>query len=141
MNQASTSCNNRKENSQTVLHACEFPALLMQADPRQVVTANKKACDLFGKNLSQIDGHRGGQVFDCIHSFTEAGCGKDINCENCKIKIAVVETFTTGESQDGVQTILDIKKHNEITPYDMQVSTEKIGDFALVTIQKYKRKA
>jgi dienelactone hydrolase len=42
----------------------------MQPDPRQVRTANKKACDLFEKELTQIEGYRGGQVFDCVHAFT-----------------------------------------------------------------------
>jgi hypothetical protein len=134
-----SSCRNRQQDPQSFLHA-ESPALLMQADPRQVVTANAKACDLFGKELSQIEGARGGQVFDCLHSFTEAGCGKDTNCENCKIKNAVVDTFATGEPHEGIQTILDIKKHDAITPYDMQVSTEKIGDFVVLTVQNYKIK-
>ena len=87
--------NNEMENIKTLINTIESPTILMQSEPRQVVTANKKACALFGKDLPQIEGQRGGQVFNCIHSFTEAGCGQDINCENCKIKNAVVETFTT----------------------------------------------
>lgn len=129
------------EKSRASNNILEYPTLLMQAEPRQVLTANKEACGLFGKDLSQIEGYRGGQVFDCIHSFTEAGCGKDINCEDCKIKNAVVETFLTGKSHDTVQTILDIKKHDEIVPYDLEVSTKKVGELALVTIYKYKKKA
>jgi len=125
----------------TVLNSIEAPVLLMQPDPRHVRTANKKACELFKKDLSQIEDHRGGQVFDCIHAFTEAGCGKDDNCEDCKIKNAVVETFTSGKSFDGVSAVLDIKKSNSIMPYALQVSTEKIGDLALIRIDKYEKKA
>ena len=133
--------NNQMENHKAFLNALDCPTLLMQSDPRQVITANKKACELFGKDLAQIEGHRGGQVFDCIHAFTEAGCGLDANCENCKIKNAVVDTFSTGNSNLSVDTILEIKKHNQINPYELQVSTEKIGDYALITIEKYKTKA
>ena len=97
----------------------------------------KKACELFGKDLSQIQWQRGGQIFDCIHSFTIEGCGKDSNCEDCKIKNAVVDTFTTGQTHEGVHTVLDIKKQNKIIPYELQVSTQKKGDFAIVTIYKY----
>ncbi len=122
------------DNSNEFVNSLESPALLMQADPRQVVTANKKACELLGKNLNQIEGYRGGEVFDCIHSFTEKGCGIDPNCEDCKIKSAVVETFLSGKSHVGVQTILDIKDHNIITPYVVKVSIKKVGDFALLTI-------
>ncbi len=140
MERAYTSSPNNIENHKAFLNALDHPTLLMQAQPRQVVTANKKACELFGKGLGQIEGHRGGQVFDCIHAFTEAGCGVDVNCENCKIKNAVVDTFSTGNSHNSIHTILDIKKHEEITPHELQVSTEKIGDFTLITIEKYIKK-
>lgn len=133
-----------KQNNNSIpmkfLDSIDAPILLMQGNPRQVVSANKKACALFGKDLSRIEQHRGGVVFDCIHSFTEAGCGKDINCENCKIKKAVVETFTTGASFSGVSTVLKIKKHDEINAYNMRVTTEKVGDYALLRIDQYERK-
>ena len=129
------------ENVKAFLNTIENPTLLMQAEPRQVVNANYKACELFGKTLAQIEGHRGGQVFDCIHAFTEAGCGLDINCDNCKIKNAVVKTFETGKSYESVHTILSIKKHNETIPYDVEVSTQKIEDFVIITIDKYNKKA
>jgi len=130
--------NNDLESLQTYIETLESPTLLMQGQPRQVVTANKKACALFGKDLTQIEGYRGGQVFDCIHSFTEAGCGLDINCENCTIKTAIVETFTTEKSYSA-NAVLDIKKANKINPFNIQVSTEKVGDFALINIDNYKK--
>ena len=141
MNLANKLSKTNLENSRVFVNSLEFPTLLMQADPRQVIAANKKACELFTKEFNQIEGYRGGQVFDCIHSFTEKGCGLDPNCEDCKIKGAVVTTFSSGKSHVGVQTILDIKKHNTITPYDIKVSTEKVGGFALITIDKYMKKA
>lgn len=119
----------------------EAPVLLMQPDPRQVRTANKQACELFEKDLSQIEGRRGGQVFDCIHAFTELGCGKDVNCDDCRIKNSVVETFTNSKSFEGVSIILDIKKNNSIKPYNLQVSTEKVRDLALMRIDKYEEKS
>ncbi|HWP96944.1 MAG TPA: PAS domain-containing protein [Syntrophomonadaceae bacterium] len=125
----------------TFLDTIDAPILLMQSEPRQVYTANRKACELFGKDLSHMEGFRGGQVFDCIQSFTEAGCGKDINCENCKIKGAIVETFTTGNSFENVESPLDIKRGERIIPYLLQISTEKIGDLELLRIDKYKQAA
>jgi len=137
----STSHDNHPQRQKTVLTPFETPTLLMQSAPRQVVTANKKACELFGKNVSQMEGQKGGQVFDCVHSYTEDGCGKDHNCEKCKIKNAVIETFSTGKAHFGVQTVLDIKRHDKITPYNMNVSTERAGDFVLVSISRYEKKA
>ncbi|MEW6290346.1 MAG: hypothetical protein AB1545_10880 [Thermodesulfobacteriota bacterium] len=135
----------------------------MQKLPKQIVKRKTKGCDgrlLRGrgkfyfeitrkaksrsdpfKDLAQIEAKRGGQVFDCVHSFSEAGCGLDSNCENCKIKNAVVGTFVTGEANNNVQAVLDIKKTDKTTPYILQVSTQKIGDFALLTIEKYEEKA
>lgn len=128
-------------NSKAFVNSFELPSLLMQTDPRQVVTANQKASELFDKTLSQIKGLRGGQVFDCIHAFTEKGCGLDPNCENCKIKNAVVDTFTSGNSHEEIHTILEVIKNNVTIPYNIKVSTKKIGEFALITISEYKKKA
>jgi hypothetical protein len=119
------------------LEAIEAPTLLMQGNPRQVVTANKRALDLFRKELHEVEGHRGGQVFDCVHSFTAAGCGKDVNCEGCKIKDAIVDTFDTGNPHHHVSTSLPIRKADGTKTYVLQVSTEKVGDLALVRIERY----
>ena len=111
----------------------------MQGNPRQVVTANRQALTLFGKELEAVAGHRGGQVFDCVHSFTEAGCGKDQNCEGCSIKDAIVDTFTTGSPHQGVAATLQLKKDGATESRVVQVSTEKIGELALVRIERYDR--
>jgi len=124
-------------NNSELLEAIDAPILLMQGTPRQVVAANRKALELFEKELHEVEGHRGGQVFDCIHSSTEAGCGKDSNCENCKIKDAIVDTFATARSRKGVSTSLQIKKANGTKTYVLQVSTEKVGDLALVRVERY----
>jgi hypothetical protein len=113
----------------------------MQGSPRQVVTANRKALALFGKELHEVENHRGGQVFDCVHSFTEAGCGMDVNCEDCKIKNAIVDTFTTANPHHGVSTELPIKKADSTRSYVLQVSTEKVGDLALVRVERYDAEA
>ena len=121
------------------LESIDAPVLLMQGNPRQVVTANRQALTLFGKELEAVAGHRGGQVFDCVHSFTEAGCGKDQNCEGCSIKDAIVDTFTTGSPHQGVAATLQLKKDGATESRVVQVSTEKIGELALVRIERYDR--
>jgi transcriptional regulator of aromatic amino acid metabolism len=128
-----------KETLKELIENIDAPILLMQPEPRQVYTANNKALELFTKTLSQIEGHRGGQVFDCIHSFSEAGCGKDENCENCKIKNAVVETFTTGNSIENISTDLQIVKNDKTSTYNLSASTEKVGSLELLRIEQYKK--
>ena len=124
-----------------LLEAIDAPILLMQGNPRQVITANRRALALFEKMPHEVESHRGGQIFDCVHSFTEAGCGKDANCENCKIKNAIVDTFTSANPHLGVSTELAIKKANGARAYLLQVSTEKLGDLALVRIERYEADA
>lgn len=121
------------------IDSIDDPILLMQPEPRLVYTANKKAAELFNKKLSEIEGFRGGQVFDCVHSFTEAGCGKDANCKNCKIKAAIVDTLITGNSFASVESPLEIKRNNKIDSYLLRISNEKTGNLALVRIDHFQQ--
>ena len=137
MSQDNNSSNKNNDDPHAIVNSRQLPTLLMQEEPRLVVTANKSAMALFNKSLSEIEGYRGGQVFDCIHAFSEAGCGLDENCEDCKIKGAVMDTFASGKPHDNVETVLNIKKEEETMPYAMIVSTESVGNFVLITVVKY----
>ncbi len=117
------------------LEAIDQPVLLLQESPRQVVAANRRALELFGKTA--VAGRRGGEVFDCLHSFSEAGCGKDAHCEACTIKGAIVSTFKTSEPHYSVCATLQIKKTDGTRPFTLEVSTEKTGDMALVRIERF----
>ncbi len=139
MPQDYTSYNHHIKNPHAFLDALDSPSLLIQANQKKVLTANQQACKLFGKDLSQIEGRRGGQVIDCLHAHKDDGVCKDTNCQNCKLRDTIEKTFATAQSHDGVQTLLDVKKKNKIQPYFMQVSTEKIGDLVLVIVDKYKK--
>lgn len=121
------------------LEAIAGPVLLMQGNPRQVISANLQALVLFGKKLPEVEGHRGGEVFDCLHAFTEAGCGKDPACEDCPIKNAIVDTFVSGQPHQGVAATLQVKKIAGNEHRLVQVSTEKVGELALVRIERYDR--
>jgi len=119
-----------------LVDAIDAPVLVMQAEPRLVYTANRKALELFNKGLDQVEQHRGGQVFDCVHAFTKAGCGKDEHCQPCKIKNAIVDTLSTGRPYNNVSTELDIRKSAGTSAFTVQISTEKIGDMALVRMDR-----
>jgi hypothetical protein len=115
----------------------EEPTLLLQGNPRQVVDANPEALDLFGKAIEEVRNHRGGQVFDCLHAFSEAGCGKDVHCEPCTIRKAIVDTLETGNAHEGVSSRLEVLKAGERRSYALQVSTRKVGELAQVRIERY----
>lgn len=113
------------------------PVLLLQPNPRLVYAANGAALALFGKSPCEAEGHRGGEVFTCIHSFTVAGCGKDANCDTCPIKAGIVGTFG-GTAATGIKATLVIRQETDI-PYAMTISTEPVGAYALVRIEQFAR--
>lgn len=118
-----------------ILQGIDAPILMMQSNPRLVFTANDKALVLFAKSLSKAEGHRGGEVFSCVHSYTEAGCGKDVNCEDCKIKTAIVATFEGIHASD-VSATLVIRQRQD-RPHHLTISSEPVGRFALVRIDGF----
>ncbi len=125
--------------SREQLESVGEPALLMQGNPRQVVTANRKALELFGKRLADVEAHRGGEVFDCVHSFSAAGCGKDDNCEPCRIRQAIVATLETG-APHAASAELPVRKPGGETTYVLDVRAEKTGELAIVRIERYAEK-
>lgn len=122
---------------QEQLEEIDRPVLLMQGNPRQVVSANRQALALFGKSLSQVAAHRGGQVFDCVHAFSAAGCGKDAHCEPCVIRKAIVDTFESGTAHSSVSSELQVRKDGETKTYALEIATRKMGDLALVRIERF----
>ena len=116
------------------IQAMDAAILLMQPEPRLVLTANDRALALFGKALEQAEGQRGGDVFGCVHSFTDAGCGKDSHCEDCKIRGAIVSGFSGAAS--AIST-LTIRGGGGDLPYTLAVSAEKAGGYALVRIERF----
>ncbi len=123
-----------------LLESFHAPILLMQPEPRRVRTANEEARFLFGKDLSQIEGFKGGEVFNCEHAFTEAGCGVDEHCQDCIIRTTIIETFNTGKSFNSVAARLDIRNGDKVKPYSMTISTEKLGELALVRVDQFEEK-
>ena len=127
-----------QDECRRVLNAITSPILMLQPDPRQVFTANDQALAVFGRSLNGAEGHRGGEVFGCVHSFTALGCGKDANCEDCLIKGAIVGTFDGTMAADVGATLLI--RHGTDVAYRLVVSTERVGHHALVRVDQFERK-
>lgn len=123
------------ERSRTIMGGIDAPVLLMQPDPRLVSAANDAALTLFGREPRETEAHRGGEVFGCIHSFTVAGCGKDVNCESCRIKQGIVDTFG-GSAATGIAATLVIRRDMDIA-HTMTISTEPVGVYVLVRIDQF----
>lgn len=111
----------------------EAPVLLVGDDVR-VKTANSRARAILDKELKDIAGCLGGDVFECIHASLEGGCGKTMHCSGCAIRNTVMDTFKTGNSHLKTPAYLHrgIPEHERKT--DLLISTEKVKDCVLLRI-------
>lgn len=109
--------------------------LLIESEPK-VLTANKHARNLLGKELPEIEGHKGGDVIQCVYASTPSGCGNDVHCKSCTIRRTVLETFATGRSFVKVRTYPDIQLVEEVKTMSLTITTEKAGDVVLLRIDE-----
>jgi hypothetical protein len=63
-----------------------------------IVTGNDQARTLLRKGLSEIEGYKGGEVFECAYARLPDGCGNTMHCSGCTIRRTVMETYSTGRS-------------------------------------------
>ncbi len=131
---ATLSAGDSREECRRILQSIDAPILLMQPEPRQVFTANSRALALFGRKLEEAEGHRGGELFGCVHSYTRDGCGKDAHCTDCTIKAAIVSGFSGSAS---AMSLMTIRTGEGDRPYTLAVSAEKAGGYALVRIDRF----
>ena len=115
------------------LEGFDQPVLLVAPEPR-VLTANTAARNLLGKDLSHIEGYKGGQIIDCAYARTPEGCGNTIHCESCTIRNSVLQTFETGKPVVEMPAYPDIQHLDETKTYCIRISTEKLGELVLLRI-------
>ncbi|OIO36630.1 MAG: hypothetical protein AUJ72_05805 [Candidatus Omnitrophica bacterium CG1_02_46_14] len=115
------------------LDSFEEPVMMIGPDPK-VLTVNNSAQKLLSKDLSRIEGYKGGEVINCAYAFTEKGCGNDVHCESCTIRNSVLATFDFGKSFSEVSAYPDIQKFDEARNCSIKISTEKVGEVVLLRI-------
>jgi len=117
------------------LDALSAPTLLVNQD-RQVICANQQAQRLLGKELHEITGRLGGEVFACEHAELPGGCGQTVHCRTCAIRNAVMHTAATGEPCKRVPAYRDLGQLSDEKTVRFYVSTEKDGEVVLVRIEE-----
>jgi PAS domain-containing protein len=100
-----------------------------------VSTANKQACALIGKDLSEIQHGYPGDVIECAHAQEPSGCGEQIHCTACTIRLKVKETFETGESFENVQAYPGACLFEDVRRMSIEISTQKVGEVVFLTIE------
>ena len=106
-----------------------------------IVTGNYQARTLLRKELAEIEGYKGGEVFECKYARLPEGCGNTIHCSGCSIRRAVMETYGTGRSFLRVPATLDQNTSEHPEKMSLLISTERLADLVLLRIDKIEAKA
>jgi PAS domain-containing protein len=120
---------------ESFLNSLEVPIVLVNREGT-VVTVNNRAKTMLCKDLPEIEGYKGGEVFECAYARLPEGCGNTTHCSGCTIRRTVMQTYATGRSFLRVPATL-----NQNTPEDPQkmnllISTERIAELVLLRIDK-----
>jgi len=101
-----------------------------------VKTANRLARTLLQKELPEIEGFRGGDVFECAFATLPGGCGNSVHCDACTIRKTVMDTFQSGESHLMTPAYLLRGTPDNTQETSFLISTEKVDGIVLLRIDK-----
>jgi PAS domain-containing protein len=109
------------------------PILVVDASGT-IQTADRQARALLQKELVEIQGYRGGEVFECVHARLPGGCGNTVHCSGCAIRHTVMETLRTGTGHLCVPAYLDHAAPGGTERIRFLISTEKVDEMILLRI-------
>jgi hypothetical protein len=113
----------------------DLPVPVLVVDSDGVASfANRTACDLLGKTLEEIDQHRGGEIFTCIHAKAPEGCGRTIHCSGCVVRKSVLSTATTGEPNVLVPATLKHGDPDNPSATALTITTVKRDEVVLLKV-------
>jgi transcriptional regulator of aromatic amino acid metabolism len=100
-----------------------------------VITANQIARELLQKELSDIVGLQGGNVFECAFAKLPEGCGKTIHCDGCTIRKTVMDTLHTGKSHSKMPAGLTHGTSVDCVEMQLLISTERVNEIVMLQIE------
>ncbi len=121
----------------TFLDQLDYPILLIDSDTN-IKAENRKLKELTGKSEVQIEGKKGGEVFNCINWREPGGCGKTIHCKACTIRKTVEETFETAKTLVDVKATLKVFVKDAEKHVSTLISTQKVSNYVLLIIKDFK---
>jgi PAS domain-containing protein len=105
-----------------------------------IVTVNHGARRLLQKRLPEIEGYKGGEVFECAYARLPEGCGNTTHCSGCAIRRTVMQTYETGRSFLKVPATLNRNAPEDPEKMNLLISTERLADLVLLRIDKIEAK-
>ncbi len=101
-------------------------------------TANTKTYAFLGKSPAEIQGAKGGDVFECQYALLPEGCGQTIHCSGCAIRRTVMDTMETGNTHRKVPAYLNQQSDGGSRRTEFLISTEKKGGIVFLQVEKTK---
>jgi hypothetical protein len=123
----------QKYNFMDYLDSLDAPVIVIDSTVR-VMNSNRHARELLNKEMGEIEGCRGGDVFECAFAKLPQGCGYTVHCEACAIRNTVMDTFQTGKSHMKEPAYLMQGLPDNYHEIQFEISTEKVKDVVLLRI-------
>ena len=111
------------------LESVAVPAALLAPD--HTVLASNRRFQSMTADRGTVE-LRIGEALDCLYTSTLGNCGETVACLLCHLKRSVEQTWQTGQGLRGVPVSYPHKADSRKT---VTVSTEKVGEAVLLTIQ------
>ena len=121
------------------LDSLKLPIVVVDGEGT-IVAGNDQARTLLGKGIPEIEGYRGGEVFECAYARLPGGCGNTIHCSGCAIRKTVMETYGTGKSFMRVPAMLFRNTPHDPEKIQLLISTESLGNLVLLRIDEMQAK-
>lgn len=118
-----------------------LPVPILVVNDGRVLSANRVARNMLGKEAGEIAGKLGGEVFECAYARLPEGCGHTIHCSGCAIRQTVMKTMTTGESLSRVPALLNHFTPESNAHVSLFISTWKMGEFVYLRIEEARKGA
>ena len=120
---------------QTIIDQLAFPVLVVDSDVTLSIL-NKHAQEILGVSAEQAEGHRGGELFDCVYAHGPGGCGRSIHCASCALRQAVKTTYATGAPQQCVPATLKKSDPDQPGAIALTITTALRNNVVMVNIDQ-----
>ncbi len=92
----------------------------------KIENINRAASIKLGKEKKDCVDLLGGELFGCMNSLKEEGCGKNRECSECTVRNSVMHTFETGENIYKKESELEIMINDRSATLHLLISTISI---------------
>ena len=127
----------QKNTLNSIFDDAPYLMILVDSDGK-VININKEGVKFAGKKKADLLEQLGGDVFNCLNSFKEPGCGRNVECTNCPLRSLLTKTFNTGMPVHNEEGKMKFNVGGKEVSFDLLFSTTLVKqnnlDFVLITI-------